>query len=613
MAWYTIGAIMNSQTTQRTPSHQSSAGPFDVNAVRKRFPILHSAAHGKPLTYLDNGATTQKPLEVIERLTKYYEAQNANIHRGVYELSQLATHEYELARRKVAAFINASDPVECIFTRGTTEGINLVAASFGRAHLCAGDEVIVSAMEHHSNIVPWQMICQATGATLRVIPINDAGELLLDEYERLLGPRTKIVSVTHLSNALGTINDAKRIIRLAHAVGARVLVDGAQWVAHYPTDVRDLDADFYAFSGHKLFGPTGIGVLYGKRELLEAMPPYMGGGDMIETVTFEKTTYAGLPNKFEAGTPNIAGAVGLGAAVDFVRSIGFEQFVPHEHELLEYATKRMRAIAGLRIIGNARHKGSVISFVLENPAVSSLDIGSRLDREGVAIRTGHHCCQPVMDRLHIASTARASLAMYNTVQDVDALVAGLEKIVADAAKHHRSSGVTPARHASNEAAEASVSYAPVVADSPTAAADELAETFEFLGDWNARYEYILDLGGKLPVMPDAMKTEENRVHGCQSVVFLSARPMPEAHDRIEFLADSDAEIVRGLIAVLERLYSGQRARDVLKFDIDSFIKRVGLDQHLAMTRRNGLAGMIQRIRAMAAHTQREACAASLTR
>jgi cysteine desulfurase/selenocysteine lyase len=457
------------------------------------------------------------------------------------------------------------------------------------------------------------MICQATGAQLRVIPMNDAGELLLDEYERLLSPRTKIVAVTHLSNALGTINDARRVIRLAHAAGAKVLIDGAQWVAHYPTDVRDLDADFYAFSGHKLFGPTGIGVLYGKRKLLEAMPPYMGGGDMIETVTFEETTYAELPNKFEAGTPDIAGAVGLGAAIDFVQSVGFENFVPHEHALLEYATKRMKSVPGLRIIGNAALKGSVISFVLENPAVSSLDIGSRLDREGVAVRTGHHCCQPVMDRLGISSTARASLAMYNTTADVDALVAGLEKIVADALHHQRTPAGEPGQAHAGESPDGSPDYAPAVAESPTAAADELAETFEFLGDWNARYEYILDLGAKLPPMPDAMKIEENRVHGCQSVVFLSARPMPDAHDRIEFLADSDAEIVRGLIGILERLFSGQRARDVLKFDIDGFIKRVGLDQHLAMTRRNGLAGMIQRIRAMAGHVQREACAVTLTK
>jgi cysteine desulfurase/selenocysteine lyase len=571
-------------------------------------------AHGRPLVYLDNGATTQKPAEVIERISRYYEAENANIHRGVYQLSQTATHEYEAARAKVAAFIHAADPAECLFTRGTTEGINLVAACWGRAKLGAGDEVIVSTMEHHSNIVPWQMICQATGAVLRVIPMNEEGELSMEAYERLLGGRTKVVAVTHLSNSLGTINDVKRIIALAHGVGAVALVDGAQWVAHHPVDVRDLDADFYAFSGHKLFGPTGIGVLYGKRALLEAMPPYMGGGDMIESVTFEKTTYAGLPNKFEAGTPNIAGAVGLGAAIDFVRSVGFEHFVPYERELFDYATDQVADVPGLRIIGTARQRGSVISFVLENPAISSLDIGSRLDREGVAVRTGHHCCQPVMDRMGIASTARASLALYNTKEDVDALVAGLKKIVAEAPRHQRATPVPASVTApaeSGDGGEAEAVYPEAAAESPAAAADELAEAFEFLGDWQARYEYILDLGAKLLPMPEAMKVEENRVHGCQSVVFLFARARPEARDRIEFLADSDAEIVRGLIGVLVRLYSGQRARDVLKFDIDGFVKRVGLDEHLAMTRRNGLAGMIQRIRQTAAHEQRELSVASL--
>src|SRR3954470_12816189 len=318
---------------------------FDPLSVRGDFPILQTNVYGKPLVYLDNGATTQKPRAVIDALSRYYESENANIHRGVYHLSQLATQLYDESREKIARFINAAESKEVIFTRGTTEGINLVAGCWGRTFLKSGDEVIVSAMEHHSNIVPWQIACEATGARLRVIPMNDAGELLLDEYERMLSERTKLVSVVHVSNSLGTINDVRRIAEMAHCVGALVTVDGAQWVAHHATDVQDLGADFYAFSGHKLFGPTGIGVLYGRRELLERMPPYQGGGDMIESVTFEKTTYAALPNKFEAGTPDIAGAIGLGAAVDYVQSIGFDAFHPHEQSLLEYATERLKTIS----------------------------------------------------------------------------------------------------------------------------------------------------------------------------------------------------------------------------------------------------------------------------
>ena len=332
----------------------ADVGRFDPARVRADFPILSTTVHGRPLVYLDNGATTQKPRQVIDAIERYYAAENANIHRGVYQLSQTATRLYEDARRTVAAFVHAADEREVIFTRGTTDGINLVAASWGRANLHAGDQVVVSAMEHHSNIVPWQMICQQTGAELRVIPMTDAGELRTDAYADLLASgRVRFVAVTHLSNALGTTNDAKRICTAAHAAGAKVLIDGAQWVAHAPTDVQDYGCDFYVFSGHKLFGPTGIGVLYGRRELLEAMPPYQGGGDMVERVTFEHTTYAQLPNKFEAGTPNIAGAVGLAAAVEYVTGIGFDAFGPHERQLLGYATDKLSAVPGLRIIGTA--------------------------------------------------------------------------------------------------------------------------------------------------------------------------------------------------------------------------------------------------------------------
>jgi len=568
---------------------------FDPLSIRADFPILATSVRGKPLVYLDNGATTQKPRQVIDAISRYYETQNANIHRGVYQLSQDATEAYESARRKVAAFLNAGDEKQVIFTRGTTEGINLVGACWGRKFLQPGDEVIVSAMEHHSNIVPWQMACELTGAVLRVIPINDAGELRMDEYAKLLGPRTKFVSVTHLSNSLGTINDVKTIASMAHQAGARILVDGAQWVAHHATDVQDLGVDFYAFSGHKLFGPTGIGALYGRRELLEAMPPYQGGGDMIESVTFEKTTYAQLPNKFEAGTPDIAGAVGLGAAIDYLSAIGFDAFAAHEEELLRYATERLQQVRGLRIVGTAAKKGTVLSFVLEDPAVSSLDIGMKLDAEGIAVRTGHHCCQPVMARFGIPSTARASLAMYNTRQDIDALAAGLEKIVA-AARGSARDAAPPQGARSNGSPQPEVTYPKAAGISPQAVADELAEVFEILGERDAKNEYVLDMAQKLPHTFELLKKVTTRVPGCMSEVYLVGRRSPGSPEVLEFIADANADIVRGLIALLQRLYSGQRAADVLAFDIEAFFRRIGLDQFITSQRRNGLGGMIQKIR-----------------
>ena len=582
------------------------AATFDPHRVRADFPILHTTVHGKPLVYLDNGATTQKPRQVIDAISRYYESQNANIHRGVYYLSQLATDLYESARRKVAAFLNAGDERQVIFTRGTTEAINLVAGCWGRTFLGPGDEVIVSWMEHHSNIVPWQIACEATGATLRVVPINDAGELDMDGYASLLGPRTKFVSVTHVSNALGTVNDVKRIAAMAHEVGAKVMADGAQWVAHHPTDVRDLGVDFYAFSGHKLFGPTGIGALYGRRELLEAMPPYQGGGDMIESVTFQKTTYAPLPNKFEAGTPDIAGAVGLGAAIDYVLSLGFEAFEPYERELLAYATDRLREIPGLRIVGTAGRKGGVLSFVLEDPPVSALDVGTKLDLDGVAVRTGHHCCQPVMERFCIPATTRASLAFYNTREDIDALVAGLNKIVEGARKSGAAAKAARSGSAAPQPADAAeVAYPKAAAASPRAAAEELAGDFEMLEDRDTKNEYVLDLGTRLPQTFDLLKKVTTRVPGCMSEVYVVGRAAPGNPEVLEFIADANADIVRGLIAILERLYSGQRARDILDFDIEAFFRRIGLDQFITSQRRNGLAGMVERIKGMASRLVKE--------
>lgn len=400
---------------------------FDAEKIRADFPLLQQSVNGKPLVYLDNGATSQKPQAVIDALIRYYTTENANVHRGVHTLSQQATDDYEAARAKLRQLLNAAHDHEIIFTRGTTEGINLVAQSYGRQNIGPGDEIIVSNMEHHSNIVPWQMLCQEKNATLRVVPIDDTGELLMDEYERMLSPRTKLVAITHVSNALGTILPAAQIIALAHAHGAPVLLDGAQAVPHMSVDVRQLDCDFYVFSGHKLFGPTGTGALYGKARLLDAMPPVYGGGEMIKSVTFEHTTYNDLPYKFEAGTPNIAGAIGLGAAVDYIQAIGYDAIAAYEHQLLQYGAQALSAIGGLRIIGTSPNKAGILSFVIDH--IHPHDIGTILDAEGIAIRTGHHCAQPVMQRFQIPATARASLAMYNTKADLDALARGIDRAI----------------------------------------------------------------------------------------------------------------------------------------------------------------------------------------
>jgi len=400
---------------------------YDVNKIREDFPILKKRVHDKNLVYLDNAATTQKPTYVIDRVNKYYTTMNANIHRGVHALSQEATEAFEGARIQIKQFINALGKNQIIFTRGTTESINLVASSYGRANVKEGDEIIISHMEHHSNIVPWQLLCKEKNAKLRIIPINDNGELMYEEFEKLVNKKTKFISIVYVSNSLGTVNDVKRIINYAHQFNIPVLVDAAQAVNHIKVDVQDLDCDFLAFSGHKIYGPTGIGALFGKVELLEAMPPYQGGGDMISKVTFEETTYNELPHKFEAGTPDIAGAIGLGAAIEYVSKIGIENIKNHETSLLEYASNQIAEIPGLRIIGNAKEKTSVISFVFEN--IHPHDIGTFLDFEGVAIRTGHHCTQPVMQRFKIPATSRASFAMYNTKEEVDVLVNGLKKII----------------------------------------------------------------------------------------------------------------------------------------------------------------------------------------
>ena len=402
------------------------AAGFDVARVRADFPILRRQVRGRQLTYLDNAATTQKPQAVLDALTNYYVTSNANVHRGVHLLSEIATEAHDSAREKVRQFFNAASTREIVFTRNSTEGINLVAQAFGRWKVQRGDEVLITAMEHHSNIVPWQLLCEERGAHLRVVPIDDTGALLLDELDALLTPRTRILSVTHMSNALGTVNPVATIVQMAHAKGVPVLVDGSQAAYHMPVDVRALGCDFYVATGHKLYGPTGIGVLYGREALLEEMPPFLGGGDMIRSVTFEKSTWNDLPYKFEAGTPDIAGAVGLGAALDYIGQVGLDHIAEHEQDLLAYGTAALEAIPGLRLVGTARHKASILSFVLEG--IHPHDIGTIVDQEGVAIRTGHHCAQPVMERFCVPATARASLAMYNTRADIDALVGAIRRV-----------------------------------------------------------------------------------------------------------------------------------------------------------------------------------------
>ncbi len=562
--------------------------PLDVHRVRQDFPILLQRVHGKPLAYFDNAATSQKPRAVIETLRHYYESDNANVHRAAHELSERATEAYEEARTKVHKFIGSACLREIVFTRGTTEAINLVAQTFGRTNVHEGDEVVVTTLEHHSNIVPWQMLCWEKKANLRVVPITDDGELRLDEYERLLTPRTKLVAVGHVSNALGTINPIEEMIALAHRRGIAVLVDGAQAAPHMQINVRDLDCDFYAFSGHKVYGPTGIGVLYGKARRLELMPPWQGGGDMISSVSFAKTTWNELPYKFEAGTPNIADAIGLCAALEYVEEIGQDAIAEHEQRLLKHATARLRALRGVRLVGTAPRKAAVLSFVVDDPPLATLDIGTRLDLEGIAVRTGHHCCQPLMDRLGVPSTVRASLAMYNTLDEIDAFATALEKIVASARGNVAMVSLPTTR--------TELVFPGAAAPTPAEAAQELEEAFEIMDDWNDRYQYLVELKNRLLPMPNELKTDATLVRGCQSIVHMFARKKPGTADVLEFLADSDAELVRGELAFLQRLYSGQHARDILAFDIDGFLRRLELDAKLTQQRRTGLGEMIKRIR-----------------
>lgn len=592
------------------PYHRSVTRPFDLARIRADFPTLSQTVNGHPLSYLDNGATTQKPAAVIDAMNDFYRTSNANIHRAVHHLSQHATDLFEQARLKVQRFINAPSKETVIFTRGTTESVNLVAHGFTRVAMKPGDEIVVSNLEHHSNIVPWQIAAAERGLTLRVVPIDDAGELRYDELPELLSERTKLIAITHTSNALGTIIDIPRVVAEAKNVGAAVLVDGAQWVGHSPVDVQALGVDFYVFSSHKLFGPTGVGVLWGKREWLEKMPPYQGGGDMIKTVSFKDgTTFAHPPNKFEAGTPDIAGVIGLGAAIDYLNALDRDGAAKHEHALLDHCMKQLEAVGGIRIIGTAKNKASIVSFVMDEPHVDAHTLGTLLDGEGVAVRTGHHCCMPLMERLGIGGTVRASMSFYNSMEDVDQLVAAVKKV--SNSFRRTPTAAKPSAAGPNDL----VAYGRSVAASPEDAASELIEDFDLFDDWEQKNEYLIDLGKKLSPLPKWAKTEGNRVHGCQSTVYMTGRRRPDYTEGdapiIEFAAESDAFIVNGLIAILLRLFSGQRAADVLAFDVNAFFQKIGFNHHLTMGRRNGLAGMVSRVRRLAAANADEATIAKL--
>lgn len=588
------------------PNRPTTAAPFDAARLRANFPILSTLVHNRPLAYLDNGASTQKPRAVIDAVSRYYATSHANIHRAVHHLSQRATEQYEASRRAVAAFLGGRAD-EVVFTRGTTEAINLVAHSFGQT-LKAGDEILLTTLEHHSNIVPWQLAAERVGARVRALPIDDDGEPRYDELPKYLSKRTKIVSFTALSNALGTVLEGHRLVAAAKSVGAKVLVDGAQWVGHLPTDVAELGCDFYVFSGHKLFGPTGTGALWARRELLDQMPPYQGGGDMIRTVSFERSTWADAPAKFEAGTPNIAGAIGLAAAVAYLQDeVDLTKSGPYEDALLAYAVERLESIDGVRIIGRPKRRASAVSFLVDG--LQPHDVGVLLDAEGVAVRTGHHCCMPLMDRLGLPGTVRASLAFYNTRADVDQMAVALEKIVVGVRPRVVSTVALEATTPTTDEARAGddgVKYPDATGPSPKAIADELAETFEFLGDAQERNTYLMELGGKIPRMPDALKNESTRVHGCMSTVHLYARRRPGTRDTVDFVADSDAFIVKGLVGLLQQLFAGQSARAVLAFDVEAFFKRIGLEQHVTTQRRNGLEAMTKRLRALAGAIVREA-------
>ena len=555
---------------------------YDVARIRTLFPALHQEMRsGWPLVYLDNAASTQKPQNVINRLVAYYTHEHSNVHRGVYHLSHKATDAYEGARARIARFINATHPHEIVFTRGATEAINIVASSFGKRHLQKHDEVLLSAMEHHSNMVPWQMICEEMGATVRILPINDEGELLLDALDALLTERTRIVSLVHVSNSLGTINPVRKVIAAAHARGIPVLLDGAQATLHMPIDVQDLDCDFYCFSGHKVFGPTGIGVLYGKEAMLEALPPYQGGGDMIEHVSYKTSVYAGLPYKFEAGTPHIAGVVGLSAALDTLEHIGLSAVEAYEQDLVAYGHRALQEVDGIRMVGTAKEKTGVFSFLLGD--TSPYDVGRLLDERGIAVRTGHHCTMPVMDRLGVPGTVRASRALYNTRDEIDALVEALRVL------HERLTTMRQRGRAARPITAAHNNGSATIEERQ----HEIIEEFNFFDDLDDKREYLMEIGEALPPYEELWKTDTYLVNGCLSKVWFRT----EARDgRAYFHADSNTMITKGMVALFVRLLSGQPPEAILATDLDAFLTDLGMQDLVSGRRKNGLEAMITRVR-----------------
>ena len=545
----------------------------DSDFARADFPALRQKVHGQPLAYLDSGASALKPQCVVDRLTRYYALEHSNVHRGVHTLSQEATDYFESARRTVASFINAAHEHEVIFTRGTTEAINLVADTYGQTHVGAGDEILVTGMEHHSNMVPWHMLCAEHGATLRIIPVDECGELILDDLDALLTSRTKLVAVTHVSNALGTIVPLKKITAAAHERDIPVLVDGAQGIPHCPVDVQDLDCDFYCFSGHKVYAPTGIGALYGKEALLDAMPPWQGGGDMIQHVTYEDFTYDTLPHKFEAGTPHIAGVIGLATALDYMTSLGAEAILAHEDDLMQYAHQRLQEVPGMRLVGTAKKKSGVISFLVDG--IHHYDVGKLLDEQGIAVRVGHHCAMPLMLHLNIPGTVRASLGVYNTREDIDRLVAGVL---------HAQQSLSAIKARAQNGLPTNGSFE----DREKALLDDLS----LFDTDDERREYLMEFGEGLPACASEVRSEEYRINGCQSMVWL--RTACE-EDQLFFEADSDALITKGMIALLVHLLNGMSPQNVLDLDLDAVITRIGLPSLITARRKNGLASMTARI------------------
>ncbi|CAM3548076.1 SufS family cysteine desulfurase [Parendozoicomonas haliclonae] len=558
--------------------------------LRLHFPILAEQVHGHPLVWLDNAATTQKPRVVIDAISDYYLRANANVHRASHALSARSTHAFEDARDTVCQFLNARHSDEIIWTRGATEALNLLAWSWGSSTLKAGDEILLSAMEHHANIVPWQLVAERTGATIKVIPITESGELDLAAFQQLLNSNTKVLSVTHVSNALGTINPVKEMIAAAKAVGALTIIDGAQAVAHFPVDMQDLDCDFYVFSGHKVYGPTGIGVLYGRRDLLEAMPPWQGGGEMIDRVSFSGTTFQKPPFRFEAGTPNIAGVIGLAAAINYLNAQDRTRLAQHETMLRLKLEQALDQLPGIRRIGTAQDKTAVVSFVCDH--IHNQDLGVLLDQQGIAVRTGHHCTMPLMETLGLKGTVRASLACYNTEADIDHFIAALHTILNEtitAVQEHAETVVA----FDSEKSELPATFA----EAPHFTADGLETLCHQLlktRNWQDRYRSIMQLANKLPTLPDELRQQETQLSGCESTVWMH-HFYDENNQTLHFAIDSDARVIRGLVYILQTALNGRTPASLLSFDMDDLFQQLGLMNHLSPSRGNGLKAIVKEI------------------